>query len=115
MYTIALQRAVAERETQVEAIIQEEFTSIHTSVSWRFEDVAEKILDQRENNQPEQIEDIVFRDVIPLYGQFDIRGSSDARNEAIQSDLIRQMNAAESVLDNACKIEMLLKSRVFRL
>ena len=107
LYTIALQRAVAERETQVEAIIQEEFTSIHTSVSWRFEEVAEKILDQREHNEAEQIEEIVFRDVIPLYGQFDIRGSSDARNSAIQSDLIRQMDAAEKVLDKACEIESL--------
>jgi len=107
LYTIALQRAVAERETQVEAIIQEKFTSIHTSVSWKFDEVAKKILDQREHNQPEQIEDIVFRDVIPLYGQFDIRGSSDARNASIQSDLIRQMDAAESVLDKACNIELL--------
>ena len=107
LYTIALQRGVAERDNQIEAIIQEEFTSIHPSVSWKFEEIAEKVLGRRQNNQQEHIEEIVFRDVIPLYGQFDIRGSSDARNSSIQSDLIRQMDAAEKVLGKACEIELL--------
>lgn len=107
LFTIAMQRAMAERETQVEAIIQEKFTSIHTSVSWRFDEVAEKILDQRVKGEQEHIEEIVFGDVIPLYGQFDIRGSSDARNTAIQADLVRQMDAAEKVLDKACEVDTL--------
>jgi hypothetical protein len=107
LFTIALQRAVVERETQIEAIIQEEFTSIHPAVSWRFDEVAEKILDKRLRHQQEHVEDIVFRDVIPLYGQFDIRGSSEARNSAIRSDLIQQMDAAERVLDKARAVDSL--------
>jgi len=44
---------------------------------------------------------VIFRDVVPLYGQFDIRGSSVARNQAIQADLIKQLCKAESVMDTA--------------
>jgi hypothetical protein len=101
MYTVAMQRALDERETQLEAIVQEKFTALHPSVSWRFFEVAGDILSHRTQNIPEPDDDVVFRDVVPLYGQFDIRGSSTARNHAVQTDLIRQLSAAENVMDAA--------------
>ena len=107
LYTIAMQRAATERETILEAIIQEEFTSIHPSVSWRFFEVAENILANRRLGRPDNIEDVVFNDVVPMYGQFDIRGSSTARNLAIQADLVRQLNAAEKVMSIAEMISRL--------
>lgn len=101
MYAIAMKRTLDERETKLEAIVQEKFTSIHPSVSWRFFEVANNILESRDNGTPEVSEEVVFRDVVPLYGQFDIRGSSDARNVAIQSDLVYQLTNAEDVMQLA--------------
>ena len=46
---------------------------------------------------------LAFQDVYPLYGQFDIRGSSDARNESIQADLKEQLDLACEVLNQAIK------------
>ena len=50
---------------------------------------------------PVDAEEIVFPDVVPLFGQFDIRGSSTRRNESIQADIILQLTMAESVLKQA--------------
>jgi GAF domain-containing protein len=101
MFTVAMQRALEERETQLEAIVQEKFTALHPSVSWRFFEVAEHTLANRNTGKPDTDEQVVFRDVIPLYGQFDIRGSSTARNAAIQNDLVKQLSLAEGVMDGA--------------
>ncbi len=43
----------------------------------------------------------------PLFGQSDIKGSSDARNNAIQEDLTTQLTLAITVLKDACKTEKL--------
>ena len=40
---------------------------------------------------PVSFREVVFEDVYPLYGQIDIKGSSDARNHAIQKDLVLQL------------------------
>lgn len=101
LYTIAMKRTIEEHDTKLEAIVQEKFTSIHSSVSWRFFEVAGNVLDHRENGHSDPQEDVVFRDVVPLYGQFDIRGSSTARNMAIQSDLVHQLNRASDVMEAA--------------
>jgi hypothetical protein len=45
--------------------------------------------------------------VYPLFGQSDIKGSSDARNIAIKEDLITQLTLAISVLKDACLTEKL--------
>ena len=47
------------------------------------------------------MEQIVFNDVYPLYGQVDIQGSSTRRNLAIQGDLVEQLTLAKAVLDTA--------------
>ena len=42
---------------------------------------------------------------IPLFGQIDIKGSSEARNRATQQDLKLQLNGAKSVIKEALQIE----------
>ncbi len=106
VFKTAVERANAEYKNLMEAIIQEKYTSIHPSVKWRFDDAAKKyhqeLVAQKENVQ---IDDIVFEDVYPLYGQSDIKGSSIARNEAIKQDLTTQLSLAISVLEKACASE----------
>lgn len=101
LFTVALQRTVDEYDTALEAIVQEQFTAIHPSVAWRFTDAAEKIKQSRQRGISEEPDDLVFKDVVPVYGQFDIRGSSSARNEAIKNDLIQQMRLADKVMQKA--------------
>ncbi|PTX63962.1 hypothetical protein C8N46_101572 [Kordia periserrulae] len=108
VFQAAVSRASEDFQNTLEATIQEQYTSIHPSVKWRFYDAAEnyqkQIADQVEN--PE-IENIVFDDVYPLYGQSDIKGSSVARNEAIQEDLTTQLDLAIKVLEAASHQENL--------
>jgi transcriptional regulator with GAF, ATPase, and Fis domain len=74
----ALVRTVQEYENSIKALIQTECTSIHSSVQWKFEREARRILKARSrNSKNEPFKDVGFKDVYPLYGQIDIVGSSD--------------------------------------
>jgi len=91
----------AELENEIDAIIQHECTTVHSSVYWKFEEEAKKfIVDGLEGRQP-SFSEIVFKDVYPLYGQIDIKDSSKARNLAIQTDLMIQLSEINKVLDAA--------------
>ena len=103
LFTIALQRTLDEYETKLEAIVQEKFTAIHPTVSWRFFEVAENLEKRRQFTDTDEIEEIVFKDISPLYGQSDIKGSSTERNSAIQADLLEQLTLAKDVLDKSIK------------
>ncbi len=108
VFETAAERNSEEFLNILEATIQEHYTSIHPSVKWRFYEAAEnyqKAIFNKEKNA--KIEEIVFKDVFPLYGQIDIKGSSIARNTAIKEDLTTQLTLAIKVLNEACKTEKL--------
>ena len=107
LFTTALKRSVDELETQLEAIVQEKFTAIHPSVSWRFFDAAERLYNARKELKVPEIEEIVFHEVYPLYGQSDLKNSSVMRNAATQADLIEQMGYARDVLELASQFTQL--------
>ncbi|NER93649.1 MAG: GAF domain-containing protein [Symploca sp. SIO1B1] len=73
--------------------IQRHFSHIHPAVEWRFMQEAER----RSWGLP--AEPIIFTDVYPLYGISDIRGSSNERNKAIQTDLLVQFNLALTIVE----------------
>ena len=101
----AVVRSKIEEENLIDAIIQNECTSVHKSVHWRFEEEAKQfIIDGIEGRQP-SFKEIVFHDVYPLYGQIDIKASSQARNIAIQRDLMIQLSNIKEVLNAALKFE----------
>ncbi|QTD36748.1 GAF domain-containing protein [Polaribacter batillariae] len=107
VFEAAVKRTSEERQNILEATIQENYTSIHPSVKWRFYQAAQKYHLESQTNENAKLDEIVFNDVFPLYGQSDIKGSSEARNKAIREDLITQLTLAISVLKDACKIEKL--------
>ena len=89
---IAVERYFEESENEVESTIQENYTSIHPTVKWRFVDAATKFNAEKNRGVENPVlEDIVFEQVFPLYGQSDIVASSKARNESIQADLELQL------------------------
>jgi len=101
LFTTALKRLLDEQETKLETIVQDQFTAIHPSVSWRFFEAAENLLATRRDNPKATIEEIYFPEVYPLFGQSDIKGSSTERNNAIQDDMIEQLGLAKKVIDLA--------------
>ena len=101
----AVERSKNEEANLIEAIIQKECTSIHPSVHWRFEKEAKNFIkDQLKGTEP-SFNKIAFENIYPLYGQIDIKGSSDARNWATQQDLTLQLNAVKGVLEAASQFE----------
>lgn len=85
-------------ENELELIIQEECTAIHSSVHWKFRQEAKRYLNSITEGNPTFFREIVFEDVYPLYGQTDIKGSSEARNEATKQDLTLQLTYIDGLL-----------------
>lgn len=90
-FTVALRQAIQQRFTQ--------FNNIHPAVEWKFLQEAER----RSWGMPP--ESVVFNNVYPLYGISDIRGSSEERNRAIQTDLLEQYHLALNVVEAFCQAQ----------
>ena len=103
----AVKKSKAEEENLIEAIIQKECTSIHPSVNWKFKKEAKNFLKNKLLENQTGFGKIAFEDVYPLYGQIDIKGSSDARNKATQLDLSLQLNAAKSIVEKVLEFDSL--------
>ena len=103
----AVERSKNDEENLIEAIIQKECTSIHPSVHWRFAKEAKNFIKDEMEGKEASFKKIAFDNIYPLYGQIDIKGSSEARNKATKEDLTLQLKAVKSVLKKASKIETL--------
>ncbi len=97
----AVLRSKTEESNLIDAVIQNECTSVHDSVYWRFEEEAKRFVKDGTEGRNPTFKEIVFKDVYPLYGQIDIKNSSQARNIAIQRDLMIQLSTIIKVLEEA--------------
>ena len=107
IFSLAIKRSMEEIDHSVQAIIKEKCTAIHPAVEWRFRKAALQHLDRLRMGQPSEMEPIVFRDVYPLYGVSDVRGSSFARNRAVAEDLEEHLNLALAVMEAAGRVKPL--------
>ncbi len=108
LFATTLKRNLDELEDRVQALIKRKYTSIHSSVEWRFREAARRYLEQQEGGEASpELEQIVFHDVYPLYGLVDMRNSSRIRNEAIRADLGDQLQLALDVINAAGQIRPL--------
>ncbi|MFD2518511.1 GAF domain-containing protein [Salinimicrobium flavum] len=103
----AVERNKSEFENRIKAVIQSECTSIHPSVLWIFEKEAKKFIKDLDEDGLASFKDISFEDVYPLFGQIDIIASSEARNEAIQRDLLDQLKLIREIVVIAEEVEQL--------
>ena len=101
LISVAFQRTAKDFDTRVQATIKEHFTSIHPSVEWKFAQAALDVISQANNKEEVQIAPIELKEVTPIYGAVDIRGSSEKRNEAIRQDLIDYLSSAKQILRDA--------------
>ncbi|MBV6645094.1 MAG: GAF domain-containing protein, partial [Cyclobacteriaceae bacterium] len=101
LFAMSLKRSTEELENKIQSIVKEHYTSIHPTVEWKFTEAANHILNQQETGQRVMAEEIVLKDVYPLYAVSDIRNSSVERNNAIIADLTEQLKLAKAVLTSA--------------
>ena len=107
LFSTTVTRIVDEQENYIQAIIKEHYTAIHPAVEWRFREAAKRWMKRRKAGLRVKPEHIVFNDIYSLYGLSDIRGSSDERNRAIQSDLLEQLKLANAVIQQASQVQKL--------
>jgi hypothetical protein len=101
LFAMAVQNALDEMDHEVDAVLKEKCTAIHPAVEWRFRQAAYRYLRRQRGGQPAEIEPIVFKNVYPLFGSSDVRGSSQERNRAIQADLAEHLELAREVVERA--------------
>ncbi|MCB9266169.1 MAG: hypothetical protein H6558_14155 [Lewinellaceae bacterium] len=95
LVSFSFNRMTRELKDTLQLAIQQRYTSIHQSVFWKFRKAAQHLLMYGEDAD----ENIVFKNVYPLYGQADIVGSSTLRSEAIRADLRENLSMLEKVLE----------------
>ncbi|MEN2400473.1 GAF domain-containing protein [Flavobacterium sp. MC2016-06] len=98
--TDTIDRYNTDMQHQVEAIIQREYTTIHPSVYWKFKKESQNYFQNTNPTKDYIFKEIVFKNVFPLYGQIDIKGSSEHRNETVKRDLKNQLTTILEIFEN---------------
>lgn len=107
LFSLALKRSIEDMESRIQAIIKEKCTAVHPAVEWRFRKAAMNLLEKEHSDEFAHMEEIVFRDVYPLYALSDIRNSSITRNKAIQKDLRDNLRLAKDILTAASSVKLM--------
>lgn len=89
--TDTIDRFNTDMQHQIEAIIQREYTTIHPSVYWKFKKESQHYFQNSNHVKDYIFKEIVFKNVYPLYGQIDIKSSSEHRNATVKKDLREQL------------------------
>ncbi len=108
IFAMALMRALDDLENRVQGVIKEKCTALHPTVEWKFRGAAIAHLENVRTGQSTEMNPIVFKDVYPLYGVSDVRGSTAERNRAIQKDLTEHLKLSLNVVQLASEARPLL-------
>jgi hypothetical protein len=103
LFSMALKRSLDDLDKNIQAIIQERCTPVHPSVEWRFRQAVLNYLERTNKGEAAELEPIVFNKVNALYAASDIRGSSEARNQAVSADLTEHLRLALTVVQSAAE------------
>ncbi len=99
LFELGTNRWMEELDNSINLFIQQQYTSIHPSVEWKFIEVSKKYLWSKMLNEENIVlEPVVFKNIYPLYAQADIVGSSTLRNKSIESDLIDNLERVKKVI-----------------
>ena len=98
--TDTAERYNTDMQNQIEAIIQREYTAIHPSVYWKFRKEAQKYFQTHNQSKDYIFKEISFKEVYPLYGQIDIKGSSNHRNVTVKEDLKNQLQTLFTIFES---------------
>lgn len=103
LFRLALEKSQESLNNQVDRVIKDQFTAVQDAVEWKFTEAALTYLRKKSNGENAKIDPISFENVYPLYGAIDIRNSSIERNNAMQLDLLEQLNQAKDIVMMARK------------
>ncbi|TKC59110.1 GAF domain-containing protein [Pedobacter hiemivivus] len=95
-----LEKIAIEMESNIQAMIQQKYTSLHPSVSWKFRQAIKAGFNEIPGEGQTIEQEITFENVIPLYGQVDVKGSSKSRNLSVEKDLELQLSSALSLIQS---------------
>jgi hypothetical protein len=95
-----INRKITELQNQIQAVIQNNYTTLHPSVNWKFKNEAIKYIQSKNAGKEYHPHEIVFNEVYPLYGQIDIKDSSVTRNLSVKNDLSAQLKELISILEH---------------
>ncbi|MEM9259109.1 MAG: GAF domain-containing protein, partial [Bacteroidota bacterium] len=99
LFHLGSNRWIQGLDNRINFFIQKQFTYIHPSVEWKFQEVSQNyLLTPPGAAEPPILEPIGFKDVYPLYGQADIVGSSKIRNHSIQEDMLDNLRRVQVVM-----------------
>lgn len=98
LITLMLRKSVDIQAARISNVIKQKFTALQPSVEWKFIDAAWQYLHDPEQGKNE-IENITFNEVYPLYGAVDVRNSSVERGMALQEDLREQLLLIQQCLE----------------
>ncbi|MBE2228498.1 MAG: GAF domain-containing protein [Ignavibacteria bacterium] len=107
LFSLALKRSLEDIENRIQAIIKEKCTAVHPAVEWRFRKAAMNLIEKESSDEFANMEDIIFKDVYPLYALSDIRNSSATRNKAIQKDLRDNLKLAKEIISAASSVKLM--------
>ena len=97
--TDTVDRKMHEMQNRVQAVIQDNYTTLHPSVYWKFRREALNYINNANTGLEYALKEITFKDVYPLYGQVDISESSITRNRSVQADLNTQLTQLINLLE----------------
>ncbi|SEM64353.1 hypothetical protein SAMN05421856_10530 [Chryseobacterium taichungense] len=97
MILFSINRFSFEKNYQIEAIIQREYTSIHDSVVWKFRNEAEKYFNASLSKKIYTLKQITFKNLTPLFGFSDIHSSSEKRYNFMLEDLNQQIECLHEI------------------
>jgi hypothetical protein len=94
-----MQNSIDEFRSSINRTIRDKFTSLQSSVQWKFNEAAWQYLYKiKRGGKPSDIQKIEFRQVYPLYGAVDMRNSTTERNKALLADLQFQFTRLQEAL-----------------
>jgi len=103
LFAMAINRAMEDLDNEVQGIIKEKCTAVHPSVEWKFRKATLQYISDSISDEQAELAPIIFKNVYPLYGIADVRGSTNARNNAIQKDLDDHLKYARNVIELVAK------------
>jgi len=117
LFALSIARFNDEFNKKIQSVIKEKCTSIHPSIEWKFRDAAVKYLINNGESNESEMEEIILKNLYPLYGLSDIRNSSMIRNESVKKDLIENLELVNNILKEAYKFRQLyiLKNLIFQI
>ena len=101
LFTLGLEKSLEQLNSHVDTVIKKKFTAVQPAVEWKFTEASLTYIVNQHLEKDAKIERITFNDVHPLYGAIDIRNSSIQRSQAIQADIIEQLELAQVVIKKA--------------